>query len=60
MATTFVNKLNAVIRAIQEQRYAYARDQLENDVLRKMDGCATTLPAAPDKNDRDWPRSPRC
>jgi PKD domain len=44
-----IKKLNAVIRSISNQKYARALQQLQNDILIKVDGCATT--GAPDKND---------
>jgi hypothetical protein len=44
-----LGKLNAVLRSIRERRYRQALQQLENDILVKTDGCATS--GAPDKND---------
>lgn len=49
------NKLNAVIAAIEAGDYASALQKLENDILKKTDGCASGSPAAPDAN--DWVRS---
>lgn len=49
MANTLTNKINAVLQLIEEGQYAAARDKLQNDILNKTDGCATT--GAPDKND---------
>jgi hypothetical protein len=49
MQKTFINKLNAVIASIEAGNYADALDQLQNDILNKTDGCATS--DAPDKND---------
>jgi hypothetical protein len=49
---TLVNKLNAVIQAIESHNYADALDQLQNDILKKVDGCATNTPPVPDK--QDW------
>jgi hypothetical protein len=43
------NKLNAVITDIQARDYASALDQLQNDILLKIDGCAAT--GTPDKDD---------
>jgi hypothetical protein len=45
-----IKKLNAVIRSISPHKYARALQQLQNDILTKVDGCATT--GAPDK--KDW------
>ena len=52
MQKTFINKLNAVIANIEIGNYTDALDQLQDDVLGKMNGCAET--GAPDKN--DWIR----
>jgi hypothetical protein len=49
MQNTLINKLNAVIANIEAGNYEDALGQLENDVLGKMDGCATS--GSPDKND---------
>lgn len=46
---TLTNKINAVLKMIDEERYADAQDKLVNDILKKMDGCATS--GYPDKND---------
>lgn len=43
------NKINAVLAKIDEGLYEQALNQLENDVLRKTDGCAKS--GMPDKND---------
>jgi hypothetical protein len=51
MAKAFNNKLNATIKAIEDHRFADALDQLENDILAKVDGCVTGSPPAPDRND---------
>ena len=45
-----LKKLNAVLRSISAHKYAHALRQLQNDILAKVDGCATT--GAPDK--KDW------
>lgn len=37
---TLVNKLNAVARMLDQRRYADALDKLENDILKKTDGCS--------------------
>lgn len=49
MKNTLINKLNAVIAKIEAGNYADALGQLQNDILKKTDGCATE--GAPDKND---------
>jgi hypothetical protein len=49
MQKTLLNKLNAVIASIDAGNYADALGQLQNDILGKTDGCATS--GAPDKND---------
>jgi probable HAF family extracellular repeat protein len=51
---TMMNKTNAVIAAIQAGNIQDARDKLQNDLLKKVDGCATS--GAPDKN--DWIKDP--
>ncbi len=52
MRNTMINKLNVVIKQVEGGDYAGAINKLENDVLAKTDGCATT--GAPDNN--DWIR----
>ena len=49
MQKTMINKLNAVIASITAGKYEDALGQLENDILRKTDGCATS--GKPDKED---------
>jgi hypothetical protein len=49
MQNTFLNKLNAVIANIVAGNHEDALGQLQNDILGKTDGCATT--GSPDKND---------
>ena len=49
MQNTLNNKLNAVIANITVGNYALALNQLQNDILKKVDGCATA--PRPDKND---------
>ena len=49
MANTLTNKINAVLQLIEQGQYAAARDKLQNDILNKTDGCAST--GTPDKND---------
>lgn len=49
MQNTLINKLNAVMANIESGNYADALDQLQNDILKKTDGCATNR--TPDKND---------
>ena len=49
MQSTLNNKLNAVLGHIADGDYVEALSKLENDILRKTDGCADA--GAPDKND---------
>lgn len=49
MRNALLNKLNAVIANIEAGNYAEALGQLQNDILGKVDGVATT--GSPDKND---------
>lgn len=49
MKNTLINKLNTVIANIEAGLYADALGQLQNDILGKTDGCATS--SSPDKND---------
>jgi hypothetical protein len=49
MQNTFTNKINAVLKMIDEGEYQEALNKLENDILAKTDGCAET--GSPDKND---------
>jgi len=49
MQNTLINKLNAVIANIEAGSYEEALGQLENDILKKTDGCVTE--GTPDKND---------
>jgi hypothetical protein len=49
MQNALLNKLNAAIASIQAGNYAVALAQLQNDILGKTDGCATS--GAPDQND---------
>ena len=49
MQNTMINKLNAVIANIEAGNYEDALGQLQNDILKKTDGCATS--GEPDKND---------
>jgi hypothetical protein len=49
MQNALLNKLNAVINNINAGDYTDALDQLQNDILGKTDGCATS--GSPDKND---------
>lgn len=52
MANALTNKINAALAMIDEGRYQDALDKLENDILKKTDGCATG--GGPDRN--DWIR----
>jgi len=49
MKKAFTNKIGAVLQLIDEGRYGEALAKLKNDVLQKMDGCASS--GSPDKND---------
>ena len=49
MQSTMNNKLNAVLSEIANGDYADALNKLENDILKKTNGCANA--GAPDKND---------
>lgn len=49
MRNALTNKINAVLQLIDQGLYLDAIDKLENDILKKTDGCATV--GAPDKND---------
>jgi hypothetical protein len=44
-----LKKLNEVIAKVQKQKYSDALHQLQNDVLKKVNGCATA--GAPHKDD---------
>jgi len=44
-----INKIEAALAMIAEGRYEEALDKLENDILKKTDGCAET--GTPDNND---------
>jgi hypothetical protein len=49
MKNALLNKLDAVIQSVEAGDYAAALDKLQNDILRKTDGCASA--GAPDAND---------
>ncbi len=49
MQNALLNKLNAVIADIEAGNYADVLAKLQNDILKKTDGCANS--GAPDKND---------
>lgn len=49
MANAITNKINSVLLNIDNERYSEAYDKIQNDILRKTDGCADT--GNPDKND---------
>ena len=51
MQNAVLNKLNAVIASIEAGNYSNALGQLQNDILDKTNGCATSKVPAPDKND---------
>lgn len=44
-----VHKINAVLIDIDQGLYPEALDKLQNDILKKTDGCTTA--GVPDKND---------
>jgi hypothetical protein len=48
-SNALINKIDATLAMIEEGLYGEALDKLENDILRKTDGCAET--GAPDRND---------
>lgn len=48
-----INKIEVVLRQIAQGRYEEAIDKLENDILKKVDGCAQE--DVPDRN--DWIRN---
>ncbi|KAB2835681.1 MAG: hypothetical protein F9K48_03745 [Candidatus Brocadia sp.] len=50
MQNTMINKFNAVIANIEAGNYADALGQLQNDILKKTDGCANT----DDSDKNDW------
>ncbi len=56
MQNAFINKLNTALANIDAGNYAYALDQLQNGILLKTDGCATT--GALDKNVREKMKIP--
>jgi hypothetical protein len=49
MRNALTNKINAVFQMLEQEDYSNALDKLENDILKKTDGCAQT--GAPDNND---------
>ena len=49
MQNALLNKLNSVLASIESGNYSDALGQLQNDILGKTDGCATS--GAPDHND---------
>lgn len=49
MQNTLTNKVNAALALIEQGAYAEALNKLQNDLLGKTDGCATS--GSPDKND---------
>ena len=51
MRNTLVNKLNVIIKNVDAGNYAEALAKLQEDIMAKTNGCAETLPPAPDKND---------
>ena len=53
---TYINKLDAVIALIDSGDYQTAIDKLQNDILKKTDGCHNI--GHPDNN--DWLTNPDC
>jgi hypothetical protein len=49
MQNTLTNKINAVLEKVDQGLYQEALDKLENDILKRTDGCAES--GTPDKND---------
>lgn len=49
MAKALTNKFNALVSKVEEGNFPDAKDMLENDILKKTDGCMTT--GSVDKND---------
>ena len=49
MKKALLNKINAVLKMLDEGLYEEALDKLQDDILAKMNGCAET--GRPDKND---------
>jgi hypothetical protein len=49
MQNAFNNKIAAVNKMVDQGQYTGAIEKLQNDILKKTDGCALT--GAPDKND---------
>jgi hypothetical protein len=50
LGNALLDRLNAVIESVRAHKYAQATQQLQNDILAKTNGCATS--GLPDK--RDW------
>lgn len=46
-----INKLNAVMDAIDNGDYVDSLNKLKNDILKRMDGCGGDVNGSPDKND---------
>jgi len=51
MRNTLITKLNVIIKDVDAGNYAGALAKLQQDVMAKTNGCAETLPPAPDNND---------
>jgi hypothetical protein len=51
MRNTMITKLNVIIKDVDAGNYAVALAKLQQDVMAKTNGCAETLPPAPDNND---------
>ena len=51
LAKPLTNKLNDVLELIDLGYYTDALAKLQNDILKKTNGCAESIPPSPDKND---------
>jgi len=51
LSNALTNKINAALAMIDEGLYEDALDKLVHDILQKTNGCAESIPPAPDKND---------
>ena len=51
MRNTMITKLNVIIKDVDAGNYAAALSKLQQDVMAKTNGCAETVPPAPDNND---------
>jgi probable HAF family extracellular repeat protein len=51
LRNTLITKLNGIIKDVDAGNYKGALAKLQGDVMDKTNGCAETIPPAPDKND---------